>query len=110
MESWLPLADLLLGAVVKSVPPPKAPPHDSVFYAARCLKTADGSSIAIGREVPRQSVAPNIDSVALVENSSEWFLNGPIAVGLSSVNVSKGTLRGIQLDSSPEDSAFTIDL
>jgi len=61
VEAWLPLADLLLGAVAQNTPPPRSPPDDSIFYAARCLKSADGSmSIAFGREVPLQSVPPNV--------------------------------------------------
>merc|ERR1719199_1495824 len=50
MEAWLPLADLLLGIVAQTVPPPREPPEDCVFYAARCIKSACGTmSIGLGR-------------------------------------------------------------
>jgi len=111
MESWLPLVDLLLGAVAQTVPPPRDLPEDSVFYCARCLKTADGLSLAFGRDVPRQSLQPDTPLLVAGEAaniSSEWLLNGPDAVDISSVKVAKVALRGVVMHSPPEDGACAL--
>merc|ERR1711964_66487 len=99
MEKWLPLADLLLGAIAQSVPAPTEPPENSIFYAVRSLNSTDGSiSFAFGREVPQQLVAPDIERVALPDNTAEWLVNGGTAVAASTVSVAAGVLRGIAMD------------
>jgi len=103
MEAWLPLVDVLLASVVESVPAPRALPEDSIFYAVRCLKSMDGCTcVAFGREVPQHHVGPHVVRMPIEEEPAEWFLNGPVAVAISSVNVVNGALRGISVDASPE--------
>lgn len=110
MEAWLPLADVLLGAVAHGVPPPPAPTAGSVFYSARCIESLDGRScFAFGREVSPQSIAPGIARVDSSGSSESWFLNGPTAVMLSSVNSARGCLRGVVLDL-PSRGAFTVSV
>jgi predicted O-methyltransferase YrrM len=78
MEAWLPLADVLLDAVVKRVPPP-ADATDGVFYAARCVRSVTGGSFfACGRRV---ATAPDIRIIP-EDTAGLWLLNLQNAVAL----------------------------
>uniref|UniRef100_A0A0G4F7N4 Tr-type G domain-containing protein n=1 Tax=Chromera velia CCMP2878 TaxID=1169474 RepID=A0A0G4F7N4_9ALVE len=60
MESWIPLADVLLNALVLYTPPPRLAGEraERVFYAARRLRGAGGKySFSFGREIG-QDVLP----------------------------------------------------
>ncbi|CAJ1424336.1 unnamed protein product [Effrenium voratum] len=103
VEAWLPLADVLLEAVAKTVPAPKEPPADAVFYAPHCVASSDGSCFAFGRLVPPQAVAQGIPQVTAAA-SARWLLNGPLAV---SVTATPGSLLGVAVES-PASGAVTV--
>ncbi|CAE7884584.1 eEF2 [Symbiodinium microadriaticum] len=58
MEAWMPLADVLLGALTQHVPAPQAPPSNAVFYASRCVESTDGQCFAFGRQVLELATPP----------------------------------------------------
>ncbi|CAK9107010.1 Elongation factor 2 (EF-2) [Durusdinium trenchii] len=107
MEAWLPLVDTLLNALALKVPAPKAPPANSVFYAARCVESLDGQCFALGRHVAAQAIAPNLPHVTALPGS--WLLNGPAAVPLeAALSTVPGAMLGLSVDSPPLGVALTV--
>ena len=93
LEAWLPLSQTLLPSLM-TLPAPKAPGADAVFYAARCVETLDGQHLAVGRQVPANEVPRHARRVQA--QGSPFLMNGPAAVPL--LEVSAGALIGLAVD------------
>ena len=109
MEAWLPLVDTLLGTLASKVPAPKAPGANSIFYAARCLESADGQYLAFGRHVTAlPGIAANLPQVTASPAATSWFLNGPTGIPLTSLKAAQGAMLAVPVDSPPLGVAVTV--